>query len=98
MKLPKMPEPERTRMLGYDAIRYVPGWPESYLREFADAYGAACYAAGMDAAAEVCEEVARDYWADSNVCEGRHVEAYRDKAKTAGYCADAIRAAKGEAK
>ena len=36
--MPKMPPLDPKRMLSYDAIRYVAGFPESYVHEYARAY------------------------------------------------------------
>jgi hypothetical protein len=56
MKLPELPLIALEDCLPYDAIRYVPGYPVSFIREYALAYGAASFRAGMERAAAICEQ------------------------------------------
>ena len=33
-----LPEVDKTRMIAYESIRYVPGYPSSYVKAYASAY------------------------------------------------------------
>jgi hypothetical protein len=37
-KLPELPLVDQGAAIGYHAIRYVPGWPESYVKQYAIEY------------------------------------------------------------
>jgi hypothetical protein len=81
-------------MLGYDAIRYIPGFPASYVKNYAEVYAAACVAEAVaqerERCAKVCDELPRYRWMDGSDQMGNpmNVRIYT----TLNDCADAIRA------
>jgi hypothetical protein len=78
-----LPTVDQTQMLGYDAIRYVPGYPESYVKSYAEAYAATREAAAVAVERERC----------AKVCETFQAEAESNAGKLwTRACADAIRA------
>ena len=52
-----LPPADPRRALQYDAIRYVPGYPESYLQEYARAYAAEQVAAERERCVETCRRL-----------------------------------------
>ena len=76
-----LPPADPHRALQYGAIRYVAGYPESYMHEYAQAYAAAQVAAERERCAKVCDSVAGN--------SKDHSDQFR---RGAGRCAADIRA------
>lgn len=49
-ELPPMPDTNKKMVLPYTAIRYVAGYPESYVKEYARAYALLCRNAALEEA------------------------------------------------
>ena len=63
--LPPLPEIDKSWMIGYEAIRYIPGYPEIYVTEYATAYGQECARAATLAERERCAKVLDEVAADA---------------------------------
>jgi hypothetical protein len=53
-----LPTVDQEQALGYDAIRYIPGFPASYVKNYAEAYAAACVAEERERCIRIAETYA----------------------------------------
>ncbi len=81
------PPADPSRALQYGAIRYVPGYPESYLHEYARAYAAEQVAAERERCAQACRDEAASIRAEGEGCTNGQYDFMADGAERA---ADAI--------
>lgn len=56
-ELPPMPDTDKKMVLPYTAIRYVAGYPESYVKEYARAYALLCSNAALEEATNAIEAI-----------------------------------------
>lgn len=84
MELPELPPIDSKDSLPYSAIRYVSGYPESFVQEYAKRYAEQCILMERERCAKACEALGGEEFEDPSG-QRRRVEPSADD------CAAAIR-------